>query len=75
MKMVYRLTNVGARRFSGEVTVERETELLREVKKHCASRRIEISWDEEETKRRGVVTAGMHVAGKIEFVRFENQAA
>lgn len=63
----YKLINIGRRMFCGEVETDSEAVLLREVKKHLASKDVDLLWNEEQT--RALVEAGFHVVGRVEAIK------
>lgn len=63
----YRLINIGRNKFNGEVSVNTENELLRELKLHLHSYDIGILWH-GKLPRAGTVTAGFHSVGRVEEI-------
>lgn len=57
----YRLENIGRSKFNGEVTVHGESGLLREVKKHLASRFVQL--ETVDGGRTYAVIAGLYRVG------------
>lgn len=66
--MKYRLENIGATHFSGEVDVEDEQQLYLEVRKHVASSEISL-YTEDQGKTYSVLVGVIgRLAGKCELV-------
>jgi hypothetical protein len=61
----WKLFEVGRGKFTGEVTVSSETELLREVGKHLASRGVDIDWDDDAMTTGTVIVGGFRPVGKV----------
>jgi hypothetical protein len=57
----YQLKDIGRSKWSGEVVVGSERDLLREVKKHLMSHDVGIAW----TGDFGTVYAGMRPVGHV----------
>lgn len=57
----YRLKDVGRNKFNGEVTVQSEAGLLREVKQHLASRLVQL--ETVDGGRTYAVIAGLYRVG------------
>lgn len=61
----WKLLEVGRGKFTGEVTVSNESELLREVQKHLASRGVDIEYDDPEETTGTVLVGGFRAVGKV----------
>lgn len=61
----WKLFEVGRGKFTGEVTVSNEAELLREVRKHLASRGVDIEYDDAEETTGTVLVGGYRAVGKV----------
>lgn len=60
------LINIGRNKVCRRVEVTDEYDLLREVRKHLASRGVDIAWNEETGI--GTVCAGFHALGIVREV-------
>jgi hypothetical protein len=72
-KMRYQLINVGHSRFNGIVEVKSHYQLMKEIKKHCASKYIDLEWFEDISN--GALFAGLHKIGEVKLLKEESKMA